>query len=749
MRVSSHEQHPVNRAPYPRRLVFSLILALGLVACNGSDGRDGDAPSSLNPESRQSAQRMDVPMAEKRPHIVEAPAGSREDPWYWLRDDERADPDLIAYLERENEYLEQVLEPTRKLQDELFEEMRGRIVEDDSTVPVLRGGYWYYTRYEPGREHPIHARRKGTMSAPEQVLLDENERAEGHSYFRIGGRDISPDQRQLAWLEDTVGRRQYEIRIRNLDTGQIHEPGIGGVSSLAWAADGRTLFYVRNDPDTLRSHQVRRYHPDQDGDPPVVYQEDDTSFYTRVFRSKSDGFIGIYLRSTVSSEMRILPAADPDGEFRAFLPRQRNHEYMADHLGDRWIVRTNWEAPNFRIMEVPVGQESNQKAWRELVPHDEEVFIHDVEAFHDFLAIGERSEGLRRIRIIDLRNSDGDRASRLIDSDESAYAASLGINVDQFSPTLRYNYTSMTTPMSTYEVDMRTGERKLLKQDQVPGGFRTEDYVTRLVWATARDGEKIPVSLLYHRDTELNGKPPLYQYAYGSYGASMDPTFSPVRLSLVDRGFVFAIAHVRGGQEMGRRWYDDGRLLNKMNTFQDFIDVTDYLVAEGYADPERIYAMGGSAGGLLIGSVANMAPELYHGLVARVPFVDVVTTMLDETIPLTTNEYDEWGNPEEEAFYKYMLSYSPYDNVREQEYPHMLVTSGLWDSQVQYWEPTKWVARLRHHKTDNNRLLLYTDMEAGHSGQAGRFQRLKEAAMEYAFVLTLAGGDFEGKPQQQ
>ncbi len=677
-------------------------------------------------------------MAEQRSHTVEAPGGTREDPWYWLRDDERADPDILAYLEAENEYLEKSLEHTSDLQEKLFAELRGRVVEDDSTVPYLSHGYWYYTRYEEGQELPIHARRKGSMNADEEVLLDENERAEGESYYRVGGRDVSPDQGKLAWLEDTVGRRQYEIRIRDLETGEIHEPGIGNVSSLAWAGDGETLFYVKNHPDTLRSWQVRRYHPDmEDDEDPVVYTEEDTSFYTRIMRTTSDGYLVIYLRSTVASEMRILPAADPEGQFQVFLPRQRDHEYNADHLGDRWIIRTNWEAPNFRIMEVPVGEESDRDAWQDVIGHDEDVFIHGFDAFVDYLAVSERSNGLRRIRVMDW-NSDTDDAW-FIDSDESAYAAYLDTNPDQHATTLRYAYTSMTTPTSIYEVDMESGERTLLKRDEVPGGFDPDDYRTEMVWATARDGERIPVSILHHADTPLDGTAPLYQFAYGSYGASMDPTFSPFRLSLVNRGFVFAIAHVRGGQELGRHWYDEGRLLNKKNTFNDFIDVTDFLVENGYADPERVYAMGGSAGGLLIGAVANMAPEKYHGLVARVPFVDVVTTMLDESIPLTTNEYDEWGNPADETYYEYMLSYSPYDNITEQDYPNILVTSGLWDSQVQYWEPTKWVASLRHHKTDDNRLLLYTDMEAGHSGQAGRFQRLKETAMEYAFLLDLAG----------
>ncbi len=716
--------------PFPTRLIVP-ALALLMAACQSEPEQTGETGMTDSDEST-----VETPRAEKRPHTVEAAAGDREDPWYWLRDDDREDPDMLAYLEAENAYLERGLADTAELQETLLEEMRGRIVEDDSSVPYLKNGYWYYTRYEEGLEHPIHARRQGSMNAEEEILLDVNDRAEGHSYFRIGGRDISPDQRRMAWLEDTVGRRQYEVRILDLESGEVHDPEIRGASSLAWAADGETLFYVQNHPETLRSWQVRRYHPDNEDEDPVVHQEDDNSFYTRVFRSTSDAYIGVQLSSTVSSELRVLSAADPDGQFRTFFPRQRDHEYQAEHLGDRWIVRTNKDAPNFRIMEVPVGHENDPDAWTELVEHSDDVFIHDFEAFHDYLAVAERSNGLRRIRVQPLTGNDN---GWIIDSDEPAYATYLGTNVDQHSDVLRYEYTSMTTPRSVYEVNLATGERELLKRDEVPGEFDRDDYRTERVWATARDGEQIPISLIYHRDTALDGTAPLYQFAYGAYGASMDPTFSPFRLSLVDRGFVFAIAHVRGGQEMGRRWYDQGRLLNKKNTFHDFIDVSEHLAENGYADPDRVYGMGGSAGGLLIGAVANMAPEKYHGLVARVPFVDVVTTMLDESIPLTTNEYDEWGNPAEEEYYEYMLSYSPYDNVTEQDYPHLLVTSGLWDSQVQYWEPTKWVARLRDSRTDDNRMYLYTDMEAGHSGQAGRFQRLTETAMEYAFILTLAG----------
>ncbi|MGY6631802.1 MAG: S9 family peptidase [Wenzhouxiangella sp.] len=728
---------------YLRFLMILVALPLMMTACQ-PDTAPGDspaqdaAPATGSGQSDQgSAPRLEAPLAEQRPHIVSAPGGDREDPWYWLRDDERADEDILAYLEAENAFADQELAHLADLRSRLFDEMRGRIQEDDSTVPYLDRGFWYYTRYEEGLEYPIYARREGSLDAEEQIILDVNALAEPHAFYQLGGWDVSADGRYLAFLEDTVGRRQFSIRIRDLDSGDIRDTGIIGASSLSWSGDSHHLFFVANHPETLRSWQVRRLDlaTDEPGDGVIVYQEDDTAFYTGIGRTTSNDYNLIYLRSTVSSEMHVLPTDQPEGEFRVFFPRERDHEYLADHLGDQWIIRTNYQAPNFRLMRVERDNHADRGAWQDVIAHQDDVFIHGFDVMEQFLAVSERSEGLRRIRIHDWASGE----SSLLSFDEPAYAAYLGANTDPSSSRLRFIYTSLTTPTQTWDLDVVTGERELLKQVDVPGGFEASDYVSERIWVEARDGAQVPVSILRHRSTPLDGTAPLYLYGYGSYGASMDPTFATGRLSLVDRGMIFAIAHIRGGQEMGRAWYDQGRMLNKRNTFYDFIDVTRHLVDEGLVDGERVFAMGGSAGGLLMGAVANMAPELYRGMVAHVPFVDVVTTMLDETIPLTTNEFDEWGNPQDPEYYEYMLSYSPYDNVTAQDYPALLVTTGLWDSQVQYWEPAKWVARLRATQTGDAPLLFHTNMDAGHGGASGRFRRLELTAMEYAFLLDLAG----------
>ncbi|AKS41629.1 S9 family peptidase [Wenzhouxiangella marina] len=731
------------------RALRACVLALFLVGLAGC-GSETPAPSAepaaqpADPVESAPAVVLEPPMAEQREHVVSAPAGDREDPWYWLRDDEREDPEVLAYLEAENEYKEASLAHLSGLRERLFEELRGRIVEDDSSTPIFDNGYWYYTRYESGKEYPIHARREGTMEADEEILLDVNVLAEGHDFYSVGDWDVSLDNRRLAYLEDNIGRRQYRILIKDLATGETVDTGIVGASSLSWSGDHRHLFYVANEPETLRSWQVWRLDtaPEsvQEGEMPfgqgdLVYQEDDAAFYTGVGRTDSGAYNVIYLGSTVSSEMRVLESDQPLGEFRVFFPRERDHEYYIDHHQDRWIVQTNFEAPNYRLMTVGLDDHADRSQWQDLVPHSDEIFIHTFTALDDILAISERSDGLRRLRLQDWDSGE----SQVLAFEEPAYVAYLGSNPDQSSPLLRFYYESMTTPTQTWDLNVVTGERTLLKQEEVPGDFDSADYVTHWMMVPARDGVEVPVSIMHHKDTQLDGSAPLYQYAYGSYGSSTEPSFSTNRLSLVDRGFVFAIAHVRGGQEMGRQWYDDGRMLNKINTFNDFIDVTAYLVDEGMVDGERVFAMGGSAGGLLTGAVANMAPERYAGIIAHVPFVDVVTTMLDESIPLTTNEFDEWGNPMDPVYYEYMLSYSPYDNVTAQDYPAMLVTTGLWDSQVQYWEPAKWVAKLRATKTDDNPLLLHTNMEAGHGGASGRFRRLEQAALEYAFVLDQAG----------
>jgi oligopeptidase B len=628
-------------------------------------------------------------------------------------------------------------EHTRALENRVYEEIVGRIKQDDATVPYRLRGHWYYTRFETGQEYPIYARKAVTLDAPEQVMLDVNRMAEGHGFFQVGSLDVAPDNNLLAYTEDPVGRRQYALRVKNLATGELLPDRIENVDpSVAWTADSRGNLYLEKDPETLLARRVRRHVLGTDpATDTLIYEQDDDSFYTSVGTTKDERYVTIFARSTVSTEMRYADAADPALEFRVFLPRERDLEYYPDHLDGRWIIRTNWQAPNYRLVEARVGEEGDRAKWRELVAHRDDAFVDGFDVFRDFLAIEERSDAMRKIRIRPWKNG----KDFYIGSDEPAYTTSLGVNAEIDTRIVRYEYTSLTTPMTVYDYDIQTGERQLMKRMPVLGGFDAANYRTELVWAPARDGARIPVSLVYRTGLRRDGSAPMLQYAYGSYGATMDPAFSVARVSLLDRGFVYALAHVRGGQEMGRRWYEDGRLLRKKNTFTDFIDVTRFLVKEGYADGGRVSAMGGSAGGLLMGAVANMAPKDYRAIVAQVPFVDVVTTMLDESIPLTTNEFDEWGDPRKKEYYDYMLSYSPYDNVARQDYPAMLVTTGLHDSQVQYWEPAKWVARLRARRTGSNPLLYRTTMEAGHGGKSGRFQRFREIAEEYAFILDQSG----------
>jgi len=678
-----------------------------------------------------------APVAAMKPHAVNSPNGTRVDEFYWLRDDTRTSADMLAHLAAENAYKDEMLAPVRPLEDKVYDEIVARIKQDDASVPYRKRGYWYYWRYESGQEYPVHARKADARDAAEQVLVDENEQAAGHDYYDIGEIEVSPDNRILAYAEDTVGRRQYTLRFKDLATGRMLPDVITNVeASVAWAADSRTVLYVEKDPQTLLGNKVRRHVLGTDPkDDPVVYEEHDESFYLGVDTSKDGRYLFIGLQSTVSTEQHYAVAGDPQLEFRVILPRERDHEYQADHFDGRWIIRTNWQAPNFRLMEATVGEAADRAQWRELVGHRNDAFIDGFSVFRGFLAIEERSGGLRKVRI---RPWQGGQ-DFYVASDEPAYVMGLADNEEPDSDTVRYVYTSLTTPTTTYDYDVKTGERVLLKQQPVLGGFDARHYVTEYLWAPARDGERVPVALVYRKGFRRDGSAPLLQYGYGSYGASTDPQFSLPVISLLDRGFVYAIAQIRGGQELGRRWYDAGRLLNKQNTFNDFVDVTRFLVKERYADPKRVFARGGSAGGLLMGAVVNQAPQDYRAIVAHVPFVDVVTTMLDASIPLTTNEYDEWGNPAEKQYYEYMLSYSPYDNVARQAYPAMLVTTGLWDSQVQYWEPAKWVAKLRRLKTDDNVLLFRVNMEAGHGGKSGRFQAHRERAEEYAFILDQAG----------
>jgi oligopeptidase B len=695
------------------------------------------------------------PDAARRPHEVKAPFGAtREDPYYWLRDDTRKDKAMLAYLGAENAYADAVMAPLKPLQDALYQEIVGRIKQDDSSVPYRERGYWYYTRFETGKDYPIHARRRdgaGVDAASiqaanaagdfkdEQLLFDVNAMAAGKDYFSLAEYEISPDNRIVAWTDDDVGRRQYTIHFKNLETGEVYPQTIHGVAYYtAWADDNKTLFYVENDPETLLTVRTKKHVLGTPASADVlVYEEADDSFYMGVSRTRDDKYICIDVGATTMTELRCAPAANPE-TFTVLAPRERDVEYHADHIGDRWVIRTNapaadgTPAKNFKLVTAPDGATSRSQ-WRDWVPARDDVFIQDFELFDGFAAISERSEGLERLRLLKAGAADD-----YVKADEPAYSMGLDVNSEHDTPWLRYSYTSMTAPETIYELNTDTGERRQLKQQPVIG-YDPSKYATERLWATARDGTRIPVSLVYRKGFEKNGKAALLQYAYGSYGHSTDPAFSATNVSLLDRGVVYAIAHIRGGQEMGRQWYDDGKLLHKKNTFTDFIDVTDFLVREGYAAKGRVAAHGGSAGGLLMGAIANMAPDRYRVILSQVPFVDVVTTMLDPSIPLTTVEYDEWGNPERKDYYDYMLSYSPYDNLRAQAYPAMFVGTGLWDSQVQYWEPAKYVARLRDVDTGKWPVLFRTNMDAGHGGKSGRFRRYRELAEMYAFALDQLG----------
>jgi len=658
----------------------------------------------------------------------------RRDYYYWLR--ERDNPDVIAYLNAENAYADAVMAPFKSLEEKLFNEMKARIKQTDLSVPYKMDDYYYYTRYEEGKEYPIYCRRRGSMEAPEEVMIDGNAMAQGHAYFAVGSTAVSFGQDILAFTVDTVGRRLYTIRFKNLSTGEMLPDEIRSTTAnIAWANDNRTLFYTKQDPTTLRPHRIYRHtlgtDPSQDV---LVFEEKDETFSCSVFRTKSKRFIMIASTQTLSSEYRFVDASTPEGTFKVFLPRERNHEYAVDHFGNHFYIRTNDRAKNFRLMRTPLS-DTRKSAWRNVILHRKDVLLEDFEIFRDHLVLTERKNGLRRLRVLPWVGS----GEHYIPFDEPTYAVAVDLNPDFNTHLLRFRYQSLITPQAVYDYDMAARTKKLLKQDEVLGGYDPTQYESERRYARAQDGTLVPISMVYKKGIRKDGKNPLLLYGYGSYGISTDATFASSRLSLLDRGFIYAIAHVRGGQELGRDWYEEGKLLKKKNTFTDFIACAQYLIDEQYTAPDRLFAMGGSAGGLLMGAVINMAPQLFKGVVALVPFVDVVTTMLDETIPLTTAEYDEWGNPHEKEYYDYMLSYSPYDNVEAKAYPNLLVMAGLHDSQVQYWEPAKWVAKLRAMKTDNNLLLLKTNMDAGHSGASGRFRRLRETAFQYAFLLRLAG----------
>ena len=708
---------------------FPLIAALLAVSVQaaGCTGEGAD-PASESPADAGVA----PPVARVIPEQLETHGHTRVDNYYWLN--QRENPEVIAYLEAENGYTDALMAHTEGLQAELFEEIKGRIRQTDLSVPVREGDFFYYSRTEDGRDYPIYARKRGSLDADEEVILDVNPLAEGHDYYAAFP-EVSSEGDLMAWAEDTRGRRIYTIRIRNLDTGEDYPEAIEDASgNMVWAEDNRTLFYTKRDPGTLRSYQIYRHRLGTDpADDVLVYQEDDEEFSSRVRKTKSKQYLVISSSHTVMDEHRFLDATNPEGEFTLFLPRERGHEHRFDHFGDHFYIRTNLDgAENFKLMRTPVDGTATDN-WETVVPHRSDVFLQGFELFRDHLVLSERAEGLTRLRV---RAWEGEEHE--IAFDEPAYLASLSANPELDTDILRYGYTSLSAPRSVYDYDMSTRERTLLKEDEVLGGYDRAEYVVERLHAPARDGAvEVPVSLVYRSGLEKDGDNPLLLYAYGSYGASMEPTFSSTRLSLLDRGFVYAIAHIRGGQELGRAWYEDGKMFNKKNTFTDYVDVADFLVAEGYTSPEKLFARGGSAGGLLMGAVVNMRPELFRGVVAHVPFVDVVTTMLDESIPLTTFEWDEWGDPHELESYRYMLSYSPYDQVEAKDYPNLLVTTGLHDSQVQYWEPAKWVAKLRATKTDDNRLLLKTHMDAGHGGGSGRDRAYEELAFEFAFILDL------------
>lgn len=672
------------------------------------------------------------PKAEIIPKKLTKHDHTRVDNYYWLND--RENPEVIDYLKAENTYTNQLMAPTKKLQKELFEEMKGKIKQDDNSVPYQKGNYWYYVRYETGKEYPIYCRKKGDESAPEEIMLDGNVEAKGKSYFSVNGKAISSNENLMAYAIDTKGRRICTAYIKDLTTGENNADILKNVTgNMVWANDNQTLFYSRQDSQTLRSYQIWKHVlGTKQKEDVLVFEEKDDTYTCFIYKTKSEKYLVIGSSTTLANEAQILEADNPNGTFRYFQQRERGHEFGIEHAGNQFYITTNWEAQNFRLMRTSEDNTSKEN-WKEVIAHRPDVLLEGVEVFRDFLVLQERTKALNQIRIINQKTQE----DYYIQMDEEAYSAFVGVNEAYNTQTLRFEYESMTTPGSTFDFDMLSKERTLKKQREILGGYNPADYVTERKWATATDGTLVPISIVYKKSTPIDGTAPLLLYSYGSYGISEDVYFSVARLSLLDRGFVYAVAHIRGGQDMGRSWYEDGKLLKKMNTFTDFIDCGDFLVKEKYAAKNKLCAMGGSAGGLLMGAVVNLRPEMWCGIVAAVPFVDVVTTMLDESIPLTTGEYDEWGNPNDKPSYDYMLSYSPYDNVTAKPYPNMLVTTGLHDSQVQYFEPAKWVAKLRAVKTDRNILLLHTDMSAGHGGKSGRFEKLKETAMEWAFLLEM------------
>jgi oligopeptidase B len=679
--------------------------------------------------------KIKAPIAKKIPHELEKHGDVRIDNYFWMKD--REHPEVINYLKEENAYYETETTHTKAFQKSLFEEMKARIKEDDSSVPYKYNGYWYITRFEKDKDYPIYTRKKESLDNPEELLFDCNQMAEGQNYFKLVGISISPDNEKVSYGIDTTGRRQYTIKIKDLKTGVVHNDHIENTTgSSTWANDNKTLFYTKKDPITLRAYQIFRHELSSNKEDVLIFQEGDETFGTTIYKSKSRKYIIIACYSTLTNEYHILNADHPEGKFVVFQPRIRGLEYSISHYNGFFYILTNKDkATNFKLMKCTENDRAVDK-WEEVIPHREEVLIENIDIFKNYLVISERNNGLNKIRIM---RWDG-KQDYYLPFDNETYTAYTTTNVEFDTENLRYAYNALTTPASVIEFNMKTKTKTILKEQEVLGGkFNKDNYTSERIWATAKDGTKIPMSVVYKKGLKLDGKNPLLQYAYGSYGSTVDPYFSTIRLSLLDRGFIYVITHVRGGEYLGRQWYEDGKLLKKKNTFTDFVTCSIHLIKKKYTSSQHLYAMGGSAGGLLMGAIINMAPELYNGIIAAVPFVDVITTMLDDSIPLTTGEYDEWGNPNDKLYYEYMKSYSPYDNIEANDYPNMLVTAGLHDSQVQYWEPAKWVAKLRDMKTDNNRLFLKTNMDAGHGGASGRFESIKEDAEEFAFLLDLEG----------
>ena len=722
---------------------FALLFGAGVFLAACEPAGDAVDTTSNDPNMPQ------PPVAKKVAHPMETHGDVRQDDYYWMRlSDEQKEAsdsardgqtqDVLDYLNAENDYSDAMLAHTEGLQETLYTEMTGRLKQNDESLPYQRRGYWYYSRYEEGQDYPLICRKQGSLEAEEQIMLNGPEMGAGLAYFSLGGSSVSTNNNLLAYSTDTQSRRRYNIEFKNLTTGEklpdYIENTTGGIT---WAGDNKTVFYTRRDEETLRAYRIYKHVLGTDpASDELVFEETDETFSCFVYKTKSDDYLIIGSSQTLSTEYRFLDANTPNGEWKVIQPRQRDLEYSVSHYGDDFYIISNRDgASNFRLDKTPVSNPGMDN-WTEVLPHRDNVFLEGIEIFKDYLVVDERKDGLKQLRI---KKWDGSE-DYYMEFPDKAYSAGTAYNPEFDSPTLRYSYVAMNRPRATIDYTFATREREVKKQDEViDENFSPDNYISDRIMAPARDGVEVPVSIVYHKNTPKDGSAPILVYAYGSYGSTMDPYFSIARLSLLDRGFVFALAHVRGGQEMGRQWYENGKLLNKKNTFTDFIDVSEHLVEQKYAAADKVFAMGGSAGGLLMGAIVNMRPDMWAGVVAAVPFVDVVTTMLDETIPLTTFEWDEWGDPREKEYYDYMKSYSPYDNVEAKDYPNMLVTTGYWDSQVQYWEPAKWVALMRELKTDNNALLMTCDMEAGHGGASGRLKRYKETAKEYAFMLDLAG----------